>query len=320
MTKNRPTLKTVAAAAGVTANTVSLALRGSPLVAQKTKEHICASAKNLGYLQDTLAGSLRTGRSRLIALVFGDIANPLFAARTKHLEKTFGARGYQVMILNTDENSEQEISAIRTAIGRKVDGVVLCPCQKGREAPDLLSRFGIPCVMIGRQFDDGREDAVVWDDEQGGYLAASYLINRGCRDVLMLNGPTHVSSAQRRRAGFIRAHGEHGFTVSEDRILSVEPVSGRATILLDHLALSFDGVFAFNDLLAWEVSSLISPSIPVIGFDDMQSSLSLPFALSSISADLDREAALVTELLLARIEKPDALTELRVLPVRTAAR
>lgn len=169
----RPTLKTVAQAVGVTANTVSLALRGSPLVAEKTKTAILTEARRQGYQHDAAAQALRCGRSRVIALAFGDIANPLFAIKIKLLAQQFAQAGYETLILNTDEAEETEVKAIRTALSRKVEGVVLCPCQKGREALELLHGQCVSCVLIGRQFDSPQEDAVVWDDRRGGYLACT---------------------------------------------------------------------------------------------------------------------------------------------------
>ena len=99
-----PTLKSIAQRVGTTANTVSLALRDSPLVAQATKARIQAAAREMGYVQNAIAGSLRSGRTNTIAVVMGDIANPLFAAKTKALERVLREEGYQIIIFNSDED------------------------------------------------------------------------------------------------------------------------------------------------------------------------------------------------------------------------
>ena len=82
---NPPTLKSIAQRVGMTANTVSLALRDSPLVAENTKARIQKAAEEMGYVQNAIAGSLRSGRTNTVAVVMGDIANPLFAAKIKAL-------------------------------------------------------------------------------------------------------------------------------------------------------------------------------------------------------------------------------------------
>ena len=94
---HRPTLKTIAQQVGITANTVSLALRGSPLVADQTRMRVLEAAKQLGYVQDLQASSLRKGQSKIIALVFGDISNPLYTIKMKKLEDIFRKEGYQIL-------------------------------------------------------------------------------------------------------------------------------------------------------------------------------------------------------------------------------
>lgn len=92
-----------------------------------TREKIKAIAKAQGYVYNMVAGSLRNGTSKTIAMVFGDIANPLFAMKMRKLEDIFRANGYQVLILNTDSDPDEEMKAIRTVISRHIDGVVFNP-------------------------------------------------------------------------------------------------------------------------------------------------------------------------------------------------
>ena len=101
---NPPTLKSIAQRVGMTANTVSLALRDSPLVAENTKARIQKAAEEMGYVQNAIAGSLRSGRTNTVAVVTGDIANPLFAAKIKALEHVLREEGYQIIIFNSDED------------------------------------------------------------------------------------------------------------------------------------------------------------------------------------------------------------------------
>ena len=315
----RPTLKTVAQAVGVTANTVSLALRGSPLVAEKTKTAILAEARRQGYQHDAAAQALRCGRSRVITLAFGDIANPLFAIKIKLLAQQFAQAGYETLILNTDEAEETEVKAIRTALSRKVEGVVLCPCQKGREALELLHGQCVPCVLIGRQFDSPQEDAVVWDDRRGGYLATRRLLELGCRQPLYLTATPSISSARLRLEGFRQALAEAGMP-ENGLVREVSPLGDDLGRLLDTLPKETDGVFAFNDLLAWRLMCMLKRPLPVVGFDDIQSALAAPIPLSSIHSDLEEETRLTARLLLERIEQPERPLQTLVMPVSLTVR
>ena len=104
----RATIKTIAQEANLTANTVSLALRNSPLVKDETKKRILEIAEKQGYVPNIMAESLRMGCSKMIALIFGDIGNPLFAIKIKKIEAALWTHGYQVMIMDTDDDLSKE--------------------------------------------------------------------------------------------------------------------------------------------------------------------------------------------------------------------
>jgi LacI family transcriptional regulator len=125
-----PTLKSIAERTGFTANTVSQALRNSPSVARQTREEIRKAAREMGYVHNVVASSLRSGRTHTVALVFGDVSNMLFAIKIRELEEALRKRGYQVLILNTDEDEALERRAVHTAISRQVDGWCSAPARR----------------------------------------------------------------------------------------------------------------------------------------------------------------------------------------------
>lgn len=314
---HRPTLKTIAQKVGITANTVSLALRGSPLVADKTRMRVLEVAKELGYVQDMQASSLRRGQSRIIALVFGDIANPLYTIKMKKLEDIFRKAGYQILIFNSEEvgDPNREYEVMRTAISRKIDGMVCTPSQHGRESLDLLAQYGVPCVLVGRYLEDMCEDCVVWDNLNGACKATQFLLDNGCkRPIYVASYPDHISSERDRLAGFTSQMRLHGFSEREIEQQCIFLGGGSMEQALAQVSAPFDGVFAYRDQQAWEIATIVPPHIKIIGFDNVQSILRLPFSLPSIGADLDLEAQWVAELLLERIKDPGRPTEKRILP------
>lgn len=328
MHKNSPTLKSIGKKVGVTANTVSLALRNSPLVAEETRQRIQKTALEMGYVQNAIAGSLRSGRSNTLAIVMGDIANPLLAAKIKALEYVFRKKGYQIMIFNSDENPERELEAVRTAISRKVDGVVLCPCARPEAAVTLLKQYGIPCILLGRQDSENLYDAVLWDDHQGGYLAARHLLDCGCRRIAWLGVTQRISSARDRKLGYLKALSEAGIQPDNELIVEASPTGGDVAQLLEPmLEKGIDGLCVFSDLIAWEAASIlldkgirIPEEIQLTGFDDAASYMHIPFRLTSISGDLKLEAEEVARILLMRIENPDMPVTIRKIETKLAVR
>ena len=314
---HRPTLKTIAQQVGITANTVSLALRGSPLVADQTRMRVLEAAKQLGYVQDLQASSLRKGQSKIIALVFGDISNPLYTIKMKKLEDIFRKEGYQILIFNSEEadDPQREYEVMRTAISRKIDGMVCTPSQHGRESLDLLAQYGVPCVLVGRYLEDTREDCVVWDNVNGAEKATQFLLDHGCKcPIYVASTPDHISSERDRLAGFTSQMRLNGYTEQQIQQQCVFLRGESIEHALSQVEVPFDGVFAYRDQQAWEIATIVSPHIKIIGFDNVQSILKLPFSLPSIGADLDLEAQWVAELLLKRIKDPARPTEKRILP------
>ena len=109
----RVTLKDIAEKTGFTVNTVSQALRGSPKLREETKAAIRAAAKELGYVHNALAGSLRSGSSRTIAIIVGDTSNLRFSIQLHAFELAFRTLGYQVIVMNTDETAQYELDVAR---------------------------------------------------------------------------------------------------------------------------------------------------------------------------------------------------------------
>ncbi|MEA4888547.1 MAG: LacI family DNA-binding transcriptional regulator [Clostridiaceae bacterium] len=325
----KTTLRDVAQATGFSINTVSHALKDKPDISAATKERIRLAARDLGYIADSVAGSLRSGVSRTIAVILGDMSNPHFGLWVREIETSAFRQGYSTLIINTDEDEQVEREAIKAAVGKRVDGIILCPTQKSDCNLILLKSISIPFVLIGRRYQDADLNYVVPDDVEGGCLAAGHLLDRGCRHILMLNGPAHISSARERYEGYCKAHAERGLAVDPRYLLSVGVQSGQCRRTVERVlaeGLDFDAVVAFSDLLALEtLATLRSRPVPVVGFDDILGGMLLPVSLTSVAPDLNAVASCAVsrlmEMMAARQQKTSAGQPVQtVLPVRLYSR
>ena len=255
---------------------------------------------------DTEHGGYVIGVQRQRKLIVADISNPFFGILCKEIEQQAARHNYTVIVFNTEEDPEKEDRAIRTALSQNVDGVLLAPSQNGAEAVRQLQAYGKPCVLIGRYFADRAADAVLYDDENGGYLAGKHLLECGCRNLLMINAP-HNSSAENRARGFARAMTE--MPGAKSRMLTVEsPLGGVPTALRKAYEQdSFDGIFAYSDLFAmkaiWVLEEMgVEPgAVKIVGFDDIQSRLSLSMPLTTIGAGKAAFGQALVDLLMKRI-------------------
>ena len=220
--------------------------------------------------------------------------------------------GYSAILLNSEEDSEEEVRAITTALSRNVDGVFLCPTQRSTEGVELLRRNGAPCVLVARYFQDSGLDSVVFDDLNGGHLAARHLLALGHRDILFLGGPECVSSARERREGFMAEIEAAGASA---RVCEV-PIIADASQSIEQAISQAQGVTAvcaFSDYIAWQVLFAFSErgvrvpeDVAVIGFDDIQSEIHVPVPLTTIGCDKRAVGDHAVELLMRRIAEPDA--------------
>lgn len=308
----RITLRDIAEATGFSVNTVSHALKDKPDISVETRQLIKQKAKEMGYIVDSIAGSMRSGITRTIAVILGDVFNPHFGNWVRDIERTAFTHGYSTLIINTDEDEHVELDAITTAISKRVDGIIICPTQKNEENLALMRKAGIPHVLIGRTCSSLDCDFVVNDDVQGGYIATHYLLDNGYRNILFLNGPNHISSSRDRLEGYLAAHKDAGLSADPALIHEVGIRTGECGGVLRKVisqGAGFTAVLAFSDIVALETLSELRSlgeefaTIPVAGFDNIQAGLILPVPLVSVGTADGSAAVWAVDMLIERMQE-----------------
>ena len=305
------TLKDIAKELGVTVGTVSHALNGLDDISEPMKKKVFDTAKKLGYIQNSSAAALRSGKTKTVAIIIPDLSNPHIAYQIKLIEDKLKASGYSVIILNTNENSEEEYTAIVTALGKSVDGILLCPSQHDRENLDFLKRSEVPYILIGRYFSDSDSDYVSADDFKGGYLAGKYLISKGKKNPLYIGAYRYIEASEKRFLGLRSAFLEAGISISEDRFIEISPRSEIPDCVIKKVNSAipdFDAVVAFSDLLAFELlSKCESRELCVVGFDGIASHLKLPLSSVSIAMKEDGWANSAADFIVKKINGEGAV-------------
>ena len=304
------TLKDIAQETGFSANTVSRALADKPDISDETKAVIREAASRMGYIANALASFLRSGVSRNIAVIVGDIANPHFSVMVKEIQTMLQRKGYNSIIFNSEEKAALEKQAITTALSQNVDGILLCPAPGGEENIRFLEEHGKPFVMLGRHF--GRQDAsfVVCDDVHGGYAATRYLLMHGHRNILFLNGPGGISSASERLQGYRQALEEAGISYRSELVQAVSVTGERNGEKIRAVLTKREdctAVLVFNDILAWQTICILKElgrEVPgqcsVVGFDNIK--YPYPMRLTSVSSSKTTMAKRSVEILLKKLD------------------
>lgn len=183
-----PTVLDVARLAGVSKATAARALGGYGAVNEETRTRVLDAAARVGYLPNALARTMSTGRSKTIGVVLGDIENPFFAKATRAISDVAQARGFDVVLCNTDEDASNEASALDLLLEKRVAGLVVAPA--GRDQTQALSHVraqGRPLVMFDRSVDGFDCDTVGADNRRGAYELTTVLLEAGHRRIAFLS-------------------------------------------------------------------------------------------------------------------------------------
>lgn len=326
MSATRITLKDVAEACGYTVNTVSRALRGDPRLPESTCGKIRQTAMQMGYIRNSLASTLRSGKSGNIAVIVNDVHNLHFCNMLSTMDSELRKAGYNIMVLCMGLNEELGEHLIHSAISQSVDGILYFPYLNNQSHILAMQRNHMPFVLLDRWIQDIVTDNVRCDDRQGGYLAGAHLAELGHRRYLFMSGENRSSSQIDRLDGFLQAMREYRIPESNIRIVpggKVEASLADSSLKELLFPLDYTAIVSFRDEVSYpvmlelaEMGLEIPRDISIVSFDHLRGEIPYLPRLTSIYADGDNVASNGVRLLLDRIADPDAPPRVIVLPVR----
>ena len=326
MNGKRVTLQDIADATGYTVNTVSRALKNKSDISRETCVHIQKVAADMGYVRNYMASSLRSGRTKTLAMIAGTMSNPYFALLADELQREASRLGYSLMILCSRDNPETEQQCVEMALSRLVDGVLLFPSINSTAAINLLSTSGVPFVLMGR-FVEGSFDSVTCDEEEGGYLAGKHLLAAGHRKIAMFSNFDVIYSYEMRLRGFTRACLEAGIPQEEIRSKCCPDNATVLDTLLTWRAQGVTGLFAFCDMEVWNAVTLlenrgfrIPGDMSIVGFDNIQGLMNFPKPICSVDGNMREMARVGIDLIRTRIHDTSLPPRTVTVPVSMVCR
>ncbi|MDN5341133.1 LacI family transcriptional regulator [Oceanotoga sp. DSM 15011] len=318
MTKKYITIKDVAKEMGVSINTVSRALNNKPDINEDTKNKILKKAKEMGYVRNSYASLLKSKYSKIIGVIIPDSSNPFFSEVFNSIEKSARKKDYQLIVMNSEGLYENESKAVEVFIERRVDGILLFPMQKKYEDIKGLISNKFPIVCVGRNIIGWDMDEIYNNDLEGGYLATKHLIDQGFKNIIMISDELFNSASKHRIEGFKKALNENDLNYKNNIIICEKIHEGKhveagyKTILkLLKENKKFDGVFCYNDLIAFGVLKALKENnikvpyeIGVIGFDDIKFSSLITPSLSTIRVNKEKLGEEAFNMLYKKIKNP----------------
>jgi LacI family transcriptional regulator len=207
-------VRDVAKRAGVSISTVSIALNNSARVSAETHRRVMEAVEAIGYSPNSVARSLRLGRTNLIGLVVSEITNPFFAALAKIIQSEALRAGFNLIVCNSDESVSSELELLDILRAQRVAGIIVSPSGHDESYRRALGGFAeMPMVTVDRHVDGLGRDFVGLDGRLAGRMVTDYLLRLGHRHIGFIGGPEGISSAAERFAGFQEAMNEAGLPV-----------------------------------------------------------------------------------------------------------
>jgi LacI family transcriptional regulator len=310
--QSRPTMRHVAALAGVGIKTVSRVMNDEPGVSESTRLRVLGASQQLNYQLDMAAGSLRrTGRQTLsIGLLLPSVSNPFSGEIHRALEDALAERGIAVFAASLDDDPQREKALVSAFLGRRVDGLVLTPIAKSQAYVIPEHSRDLPMVFIDREPVGIDADAVVTDNAVGAAVAASHLLARGHRKLAYLGDRTEIQTARERRRGFIEELGRAGLATAAVPVREGLHDEESARLAALELLASDDpptAIFSSQNLVTFGVMRALkelgaSKRVALVGFDDFTLADMMEPGITVIAQHPERIGRLAAERLLARID------------------
>lgn len=331
-------LKELAKELNLSISSVSRALRDSKEISDSTKKKVLAKAKELNYHANPFASNLRRQKSKTIAVVIPEIANNFFSLAINGAESYAQKKGYHVLIYQTHEDLQQEISIAKHLQNGRVDGILISLSSQTADTSHLLElkNKGIPLVFFDRVAEDISAPKITTDDYESGFGAAEHLIENGCKRIAFLSISNKLSIANKRMAGYLDALKKHGLEKDENLILTCDNDKETSKASIKKLLSSNsrpDAIFACVEelavstyLICEELKIKIPEDMKVISFSNLQTAAILNPSLTTITQpayEIGREAAVVLFDLLenkASLQRSDEIVLRSELIIRNSTR
>jgi LacI family transcriptional regulator len=320
----RPTMRDVAALAGVSLKTVSRVVNGVSSVDPQMTERVNAAAVKLGYRPNLTASNLRRldRRPSTVGMLVENAANPFSSALMRAVENAAHERDILVLFGSLDEDPIRERKLVSAFIDRRVDGLVIVPAGSDQSYLSTERDAGTCLVFLDRAPMLLDADAVVSDNEGGASSAVAHLLGFGHRRIAYLGDRASIRTAAQRFAGYRRslelAHIEMDDRLVRHGIHSIDAATSAARRLLA-LPDPPSAIFASQNLVTIGVVRALSAlhghdRVALVGFDDFPQADMLCPGATVIAQQTEQMGRVAAERLFARLDGDQSPTEVVVLP------
>ncbi len=308
------TIKDVAKALNCSISTVSRAYNDKYDIHPDTREKIRKVALEMGYSPNPIARKLTQRHTYIIGVVVPEFINPFFPEVIIGIQDVFLKKGYQILIMQSNENTDTELENIKTLENNFVDGIILSLSKElcNIDCLQSLIEKEFPIVLFNRVNDSLPVSKVVFDDYKWAFFATEHLIEQGYRNIYHFSGPYYLTLTKKRISGFRDAMNKHKLKVSRDQIIEtglfVEDGDRVMESLINQGAIP-EAIFSFNDPTAIGAMKMLKKykfkvpeDVAIVGFSESNLAALVEPALTSVLQPTYEMGVHAANLLLKQIE------------------
>jgi LacI family transcriptional regulator len=309
----KPKLSTVAAYAGVSLATVSQVMRGKGRISEKTRDKVLEAAKQLSYVPDGRAASMRSGQNFEIGLIIHQISNPFNAEVISGVSDLLETEGYLVSVLDSRDDPEKEARNLEAFIRNGRGGLLWVPsAEHAPHTIELLKTHRLPTVTFLRQLPEVPFDHVGIENHTATYLATSYLADLGHKKFCYFGGMGAGQVREVRLAGCKAALADRGlpepiiWESPDSKLSALDATVAMRIAHPDVTALICNGdMVALGACLALARLGL-KPGVDlsIVGFDDISDAAVATPPLTTMAVSPHELGRKLAQVLLDRIHDP----------------
>lgn len=313
------TIKDVAKDASVSIATVSRVINNSPKASKKSIEAVKNSMRKLGYRPNENARALVSKNSNTIGVLVGDISDPFFGVMTKAIDNVARANNKHILIGNGYHKADDERAAIELLINSRCDSLIIhSKALSDQELIDFANE--VPGMMVINRIIPGLEArCVALDNFQGTYLATTFLIKKGHKEIAWICSDHNIEDSEQRKLGYLQALEDHQLTTNVALMEFAQPDAQGGEQAMSHLLqkkITFSAVLAYNDYMAAGALSILDEheikvpeQVSIVGFDNGLIAKFVKPKLTTVSYPIQLMAEQATKLSLAIVQGKKIETE-----------
>ncbi|WP_342565640.1 LacI family DNA-binding transcriptional regulator [Paenibacillus sp. FSL R7-0345] len=311
MADKEMTIKDVARLAGVSVATVSRVMNGRDRVSDATRKKIQRIIEELNFVPNTMAASMVSKKTHMLAVVVPEIQNPFYTAVIGGTVEAAKKEGFSTLVVSTYNDEAEEEEFFEGFLGRNVDGIILIGTHK--EA-GFYRNIRKPTILVDRYINDCGHDGVLIDNFRGAYEAARHFVDYGHKRIAIIDGAHDFNDGKDRYWGYHQALHEHGITPQPQYHKQgnwLEEDGYRFTMELMQSAEPPTAIFATNNVICTgaikairDLNLQIGEEVSLIGFDENELAQFVQPRVTVVGRPMREMGIQATEMLIQKIKTP----------------